>query len=224
MSMSTPINQIRSRMTTGGPSMSVGGPAMSAGASMVYDPNPPPPMHDPGQLGTTFPSPPPMPTSDPNGMLEDILREMESSGAHDALGPDPNVGHMNYAINPVHIPPPMSQQAQMQLQSEATHAVAPTMHLDDQSTDNAISASGKNSSTLLGELTGNALGQKIIASVKPLLIVFLIVLVLSLHQTNRFIFSFFPQLLLENGQLSIFAILLRCTIAVILFYVANLLI
>jgi hypothetical protein len=202
--------------------MTTGGPAMSTGASMVYDPNPPPPVHDPGQLGTTFPSPPPMPPGDPNCMLEDILREMESSGSHDALGPDPNVGHMNYAINPVNIPPPMSQQAQMQ--SEATHAVVPTMHLDDIMSNDTTSASGKNSSTLLGELTGNALGQKILTSIKPLVIVFLIVLVLSLHQTNRFIFSFFPQLLLENGQLSIFAILLRCTIAVILFYVANLLI
>jgi len=234
MSMSTPINQIRSRMTTGAPAMSAGAPAMSAGTpamsagatSMIYDPTPPPPIRDPSQLGTTFPAPPQMPSGngDSNGMLEDILREMERSGAPDALGPDPNVGLMNYAINPVNIPPPMSQQARMQLQAEATHATAPMMQLDDPAHDSNANSIGQNSSTLLGELTGSALGHKIINTIKPLIFVFIIVLILSLHQTNRFIFSFFPQLLLENGQLSIYAILLRCTIAVILFYIANLVI
>ena len=227
MSMSTPINQIRSRMTTGAPAMSAGAPAMSAGAaSMMYDPTPPQPIHDPSQLGTTFPALPQMPSGsgDSNGMLEDILREMERSSAPDALGPDPNVGLMNYAINPVNIPPPMSQQSRMQLQAEATHAAAPMMQLDDTAHDSDANGTGLNSSTSLnwGELTGSALGHKIINSIKPLIFVFIIVLIISLHQTNRFIFSFFPQLLLENGQLSIYAILLRCTIAVILFYITSL--
>ncbi len=221
MSMSTPINQIRSRMTTGGQS-----PAMPGNNPLVYDPNPPAPLHDPNQLGTTFPAPPQMPSSDNGGMLEDILREMERSSAPDSMGQDPNVGLMNYAINPVNIPPPMSKQAQMQLQSEATHAAAPMMDAIDEGMTNQQTNNSSSNSTLAlfggSELTGSALGQKIINTIKPLIIVFIIVLILSLHQTNRFLFSFFPQLLLENGQLSIWAILLRCTIAVILFYVTSL--
>ena len=217
--MSTPINQIRTRMTTGG-AQPLQQSSMLGGASMVYDPNPPAPLHDPNQLGTTFPAPPHMPSSDNGGMLEDILREMERSSAPDSMGPDPNVGLMNYAINPVNIPPMMSHQAQMQLQAETTHTAAPMISLDE-----GMTSHSNNNSTLSligGELTGGPLGQKILNSIKPLLIVFVIVLLLSLHQTNRFLFSFFPQLLLENGQLSIYAILLRCTIAVILFYVASL--
>jgi len=228
MSMSTPINQIRSRLASGQPTQL---PA-AGGSPMMYDPTPPPPLHDPQQLGTTFPQqqqfsqmPPQMPSQDNNGMLEDILREMERTSASDSMGPDPNVGLMNYAINPVNIPPPMSQQVKQQLQSEATHAAAPLMTIDEHMANiNGNDQPTSNSSTLLGELTGGVLGQKIINSVKPLVFVFLIVLVLSLHQTNRFLFSFFPQLLLENGQLSIYAILLRCSIAVILFYVLGLII
>jgi len=209
--MSTPINQIRSRMTTPG--------AGQLGASMVYDPSPPAPLHDPTQLGNTFPAPPQMPSSDNSGMLEDILREMESSSMSDSPGPDTNVGLMNYAINPVNIPPPMSSQAQMQLHAETTRAAEHMANLDE-----GIADSGANSSLFLagGDITGSALGQKILNSIKPLVTVFVIVLILSLHQTNRFLFSFFPQLLLENGQLSIYAILLRCTIAVILFYLTSL--
>lgn len=241
--MSTPINQIRSRLVSGQPTQlppAGGSPMMYdptpppfAGGGM-YDPTPPPPLHDPQQLGTTFPQqqqqqlsqmPPQMPSTDNNGMLEDILREMERSSAPDMLGPDPNVGLMNYAINPVNIPPPMSQHAKRQLESEATHAAAPLMIVDEHMANiNSNDSTVSNSSTLLGELSGGVLGQKIINSIKPLVFVFLIVLVLSLHQTNRFLFSFFPQLLLENGQLSIYAILLRCSIAVILFYVLGLII
>jgi hypothetical protein len=201
---------------------------------MIYDPTPPAPLHDPQQLGATFPQQqqqlsqqmtPQMPSQDNNGMLEDILREMERSSGPDTLGPDPNVGLMNYAINPVNIPPPMSQHAKRQLEAEATHAVAPLMPVDEHMTNiNGNGPTVSNSSTLLGELSGGMLGQKIINSIKPLVFVFLIVLVLSLHQTNRFLFSFFPQLLLENGQLSIYAILLRCSIAVILFYLLGLII
>jgi len=212
--MSTPINQIRSRLTAPGGNAAIGG-GMGNG-QMIYDPNPPPPMHDPSQLGTTFPMPSQMPSNDNNGMLEDILREMERSCTQDNTGMDANVGAINYAINPVNIPPPMSPQAKMQLHAEATHTGTPINIIDEPHT------SMGNSSTMLGELTGSALGQKLLQSIKPLLYVFIIVFILSLHQTNRFIFSFFPQLLLENGQLSVFAILLRCTIAVILFYVASL--
>ena len=227
--MSTPINQIRSRVSTG---QSAQLPPMG-GAPMMYDPTPPPPLHDPQQLGATFPlqmeqpgasfmQPPQMPSADNNGMLEDILREMERSSGSDSMGPDPNVGLMNYAINPVNIPPPMSQQIKQQLQAESTHAAAPLVAIDEHMTN--PDPTTLNSSTLLGELSGGPLGQKIINSIKPLVFVFLIVLVLSLHQTNRFLFSFFPQLLLENGQLSIYAILLRCSIAVVLFYVLGLVI
>ncbi len=219
--MSTPINQIRSRVSSGQPNQL----PQAGGSPMMYDPTPPQPLHDPLQLGTTFPQQPPqMPSADNNGMLEDILREMERSSGPDALGPDPNVGLMNYAINPVNIPPPMSQQVKQHLQSESTHAAAPLMMVDENMANIDPATTGLNSSTLLGELSGGPLGQKILNNIKPLVFVFLIVLVLSLHQTNRFLFSFFPQLLLENGQLSIYAILLRCAIAVVLFYVLSLLI
>jgi len=59
---------------------------------------------------------------------------------------------------------------------------------------------------------------------KPILVVFVLMFILSLHQTNRVIFGFVPRLLLENGQISIYGMLLKAVLAAVLYYIILLLI
>lgn len=66
--------------------------------------------------------------------------------------------------------------------------------------------------------------ESLFNQIKPMLIVFILVFVLSLHQVNRVIFGFLPQLLLENGQISVYGMLLKALIASVLYYITLLLI
>ncbi len=150
----------------------------------------------------------------PNQLVEDILREFEEPPGGN-YQQDISAAGMSYAMDPVHIPPPKNPQAAQQLQSEETRipsAVASgTVNL---------SAEGPGH----GQSSGSSVFGKfgwLVDAIKPLLAVFVIVFLLSLHQVNRYIFTLFPQLLLENGQLSIYGILLRALIATILFYLGT---
>jgi hypothetical protein len=146
-------------------------------------------------------------------LVDDILKEMDTKpipGAGHMM--DTNVGNINYAMDPsAHIPPERNPAAH-RLITNGDHTQVPSMatyqHMNLSDGD----------SFKMGEET---LYQKIIKETKPVVIVFLIVLILSLHQTNRLIFGFLPNLILENGELSIYAILLRATIASVLFFILN---
>lgn len=228
MSMSTPISQIRtmSAITQPGP------------LSMPsYDPNPPGPMSSmqQPQMGgggmqqqqqggmPDFANMPPMAggmgdigssqaQQPPNQLVEDILREFEEPPGGN-YQQDISAAGMSYAMDPVHIPPPKNPQAVQQLQPEETRVPSATM-------SNSVSLSADRpgqspSSSVFGKFGW------LVDALKPLVAVFVIVFLLSLHQVNRYIFTLFPQLLLENGQLSIYGILLRALIATILFYLGT---
>ena len=220
MSMSTPISQIRtmSAITQPGP------------LSMPsYDPNPPGPMSSmpQQQMGGGMPdftNMPPMSggmgdmgssqaQQPQNQLVEDILREFEEppSGNYQQ---DISAAGMSYAMDPVHIPPPKSPHAVQQLQAEETRVPsAITSGTVNLSADGHSLPSSSNG--VFGKFTW------LYDALKPLLAVFIIVFLLSLHQVNRYIFTLFPQLLLENGQLSVYGILLRALIATVLFYLAT---
>ena len=226
MSMSTPISQIRtmSAITQPGP---ISMPS--------YDPNPPGPMssmqqsQQPMQMGgmPDFTNMPPMSggmgdmgssqaQQPPNQLVEDILREFEEPPGGN-YQQDISAAGMSYAMDPVHIPPPKNPQAAHQLQPEETRihsaVTSGTVNLSADGPGHGQSSSG----------TGSVFGKFawLADALKPLVVVFVIVFLLSLHQVNRYIFTLFPQLLLENGQLSIYGILLRALIATILFYLGT---
>lgn len=75
-----------------------------------------------------------------------------------------------------------------------------------------------------GLADGKTYLERLFMQIKPILVVFVLVFVLSLHQTNRFIFGFIPQLLLENGQISVYGMLLKASLASVLYYIILLLI
>ena len=211
--MSTPINQIRGMS---------GGNSLPPVTMQIYDPTPPsqPQYQSQGQQPQYQSQQAQMMPSDmttPGGgnpLVDDILREFDAPPG-EGYTQDLNVGSINYAMDSVHVPPPMNAQAMKHLQGESTQVVAAS---------EAFIPSPSDTSMSLGITKGNSdLMARIITAAKPLLTVFIIVLIMSLHHTNRFLFSFFPQLLLENGQLSIYAILLRCTLATLLYYLATLL-
>lgn len=211
MSMSTPINQIRSMSanpSSGGvlppeliPQVQSSQPGQQLIAP-VYNPN--------VDLSSASVS--------NSQLVDDILKEMDTRpipGANHMM--DTNVGNINYAMDPVaHVPPEHNPNAQRLLtngeQTQMPSIVRTgnivtnrTQYLDDGS---PWHDEGKFYNKLLIEL-------------KPVVIVFVIVLLLSLHQTNRLIFGFLPNLILENGELSIYAILLRAGIASALFFIMN---
>lgn len=211
MSMSTPINQIRTMAAITQP-----GPLNPP----TYDPTPPQAnnmQQPPADFSMGM-----MPGGDmqqqqqqPNQLVEDILREFEEPPGGN-YQQDISAAGMNYAMDPVHIPPAKNPQAAHQLQSEETRvpsATAPgnmSLAMEDMN-----SGSGSSSGGMFGKFGW------LVDAIKPLVAVFVIVFLLSLHQVNRYIFTLFPQLLLENGQLSVYGILLRALIATVLFYLAT---
>ena len=206
MSMSTPINQIRN--------MSAGG---NSGSSMPPGMLPPElmPQVQSTPINHNLMAPVYNPNVDlsSNQLVDDILNEMDRQtvpGAQHAM--DTNVGNINYAMDPTaHIPPQHDPNIQQMLQSGGENTKVPSLAAF---TNLDLDTHGMN-------LGSESMSTKILREVKPVLIVFILVFLLSLHQTNRALFGFFPSLILENGELSIYAILLRAGIACVLFYVAN---
>lgn len=208
MSMSTPINQIRSMHTSGNtagvlppelmPQVQSSQPGQQL-ISPIYNPN--------VDLSPA--------TISNSQLVDDILKEMDTRpvpGANHMM--DVNVGNINYSMDPsAHIPPERNPNAQ-RIITGTEDTQMPSM-----ATYQHINLSGDESMRMDDESL--LLYQRIIKEAKPALLVFILVLVLSLHQTNRLIFGFFPNLILENGELSIYAILLRATIASVLFYLLH---
>lgn len=210
MSMSTPINQIRSMTANSGnpggilpPELMPQVQSSQPGQSLIA------PIYNPNvDLSPA--------TVSNSQLVDDILKEMDTRpvpGANHMM--DVNVGNINYAMDPsAHVPPERNPAAQRMI-SGGEQTQMPNMSQPG----GYMNLSGGESFDMTYEELSYT--QKIIKEAKPVLIVFVIVLVLSLYQTNRLIFGFLPHLILENGELSIYAILLRAAIAAVLFFVLN---
>lgn len=223
MSLSTPIQQIRNLGGQGGnmsglPSM----PTQQVNQNLqmpVYNPNPEsiqtqpqlqPPQNHMGQNPLQQPA-----TQNNSQLVDDILREMSNEEIQQGPEPDLNVGNINYAMDNVNIPPEtqVSSDVQKQLQSENT-----VVSSVDSILNNGVDTTDIFSDLKLNEPIDETAVAKFVKQIKPVVLVFIIVVVLSLHQVNRLIFSFVPQLIIENGQLSIYGILFRGLLAAILYF------
>jgi len=218
--MSTPIQQIRN---LGGQMGGMGGQGgMSGLPSMptqqvnqnlqmpVYNPNPEniPQQQPQPQNPLQQPS-----TQNNSQLVDDILREMSSDDVHQGPEPDLNVGNINYAMDNVNVPPAPQSAVEGQLQAENT-----TVSSVENILNNGIDTSDIFSDLKLNEPIDVSAVDNFIKQAKPVILVFVIVVILSLHQVNRVIFSFVPQLIIENGQLSIYGILFRGLLAAILYF------
>jgi hypothetical protein len=219
--MSTPIQQIRNiDNTQGNNMMSFGGglPSMPTQAvnqnlqMPIYNPNPEniPNMQNPLQ----------QPSMHNNSQLvDDILKEMSSSGTYNQEPePDLNVGNINYAMDGVNIPQTQQNNNEILL-SENT--VPDSANNTNNSIINGVNTDDFFADLKLNESHDLSAVDKFLKQIKPIILVFLIVVILSLHQVNRVIFSFVPQLIIENGQLSIYGILFRGLLASILYFLGT---
>lgn len=228
--MSTPIQQIRnlggqgSGMGGQGSGMEGQGSGMGGQGSMpglpsmptqqvnqnlqmpVYNPNPESIPQQQSQNPLQQPA-----TQNNSQLVDDILREMSTDDVHQGPEPDLNVGNINYAMDNVNIPPAPQQAVEDQLQAENT-AVSSVENVLNVDTSDIFS------DLKLNEPIDETAVEKFVKQAKPIFLVFVIVVVLSLHQVNRVIFSFVPQLIIENGQLSIYGILFRGLLAAILYF------
>jgi hypothetical protein len=146
-----------------------------------------------------------------NALVDELLTELETQPEYQQ---DTNVAHSQYAMDNVNVPPKYNSQTSKMLNPEDTRPVS--TNINNQPVDDSYMFSSTTNTT---DKINNIFNQ-----IKPILIVFIIFLVLSLHQVNRIIFSFVPRLLLENGQLSLYAIILKSFLASLLYYLFMMLI
>ena len=85
----------------------------------------------------------------------------------------------------------------------------------DQQPNNLLAQIGIN-------LNGESVKEKITKNMKYPLLVFVLCFIISLPEFNRFLFGFFPKLLLESGQISIGGIILKSFIGMLVFIIVSL--
>lgn len=66
-------------------------------------------------------------------------------------------------------------------------------------------------------ISGGSMKDKVMKNLKYLGLVFIICFIISLPEFNRFLFGFFPRLLLESGQVSVGGVLLKSAVGMIIF-------
>lgn len=139
------------------------------------------------------------PHMDNNQFVDAILTELESMPDY---GRDQNAANQQYAMNPdAHVPPPHIGDTSNLLKAQNTQ-IGNVVDLTDK-----FANGGKSGSFF------NRYKSELIATGTFLLLMF----IFSLHQVNRLMFGFMPKLILENGQISIYGIIIKTMLATIIF-------
>lgn len=214
-SLSTPINQIRSQsnnqlqqplnQSSQDPNMPLQMPIYNPNISNVNIPNSNNNQYN--NLPENI-----MPQQNINSgvnLVDDLLNELEAQPEYQQ---DINIAHTQYAMDNVNTQSTLSEQNTHMLKPESTHSVSVN------SNSHLLSTKSLGNDDYNFQNNNKTLTQTIIDEIKPCIIVFILFIIFSLHQVNRIIFSFLPQLLLENGQLSLYAILLKAILATVLYY------
>lgn len=137
------------------------------------------------------------PQMDNNQFVDAILTELESMPDY---GNDQNAANQQYAMNPdAHVPPPQLGNTANLLKGQNTQL------------GNVVDLTDKFDNGKSGFF--NKYKNELIATGSFLLLMF----IFSLHQFNRLLFGFMPKMILENGQISIYGIIIKTMIATIIF-------
>ena len=133
-------------------------------------------------------------------LVEDILKEM---GESPGLEQQSNINSQayQYAMDNSQAPVYKSSQEQNRYDDDR-HYTEKMMHQQQQMNSGLLNQMGIS-------LNGASIKDKIIKNIKYPGLVFVISFIISLPEFNRFLFSFFPKLLLESGQVSIGGVLLK---------------
>lgn len=146
-------------------------------------------------------------------LVEDILKEMGDSPGNEQQS-NINSQAFQYSMDSSQVPAykytePTTQNNQYNNYSEKI------MHQQQPTNTGLLSQFGIN-------LSGSSLKDKILKNIKYPGLVFVLCFVISLPEFNRFLFGFFPKLLLESGQVSIGGVLLKALVGMILFTLISL--
>ena len=158
--------------------------------------NQPPIMMPPTDIGDFNPQPP----QNENELVEDILREINGNPGDSNI----NGGAFQYATDQAQVP-------------TGPHPSS-DMDMADKMIEDEYRNFSRNENRLISKLVDTNQNPWAV-SVANGLIVFIVMLVVSLPQVNKFIFTFLPGLLLESGQVSFKGVLLKCVIGLILYVV-----
>ena len=140
-------------------------------------------------------------------LVEDILKEM---GESPGLEQQSNINSQAYQYSMDNSQIPIYKNMPEQDSYDDNHYTEKMMHQQQKINSGLFNQIGIN-------LNGASIKDKIIKNIKYPGLVFVISFIISLPEFNRFLFSFFPKLLLESGQVSIGGVLLKSIIGMLLF-------
>lgn len=222
--MSTPINQIRKQMGNpgGAPSGPIGG--VPSGGDMpgvgqqMTQPMPQPMPQIPAEMNQPSASP----GLTDNQLVNDILKEMgDSPGAENQA--DINVGSMNYAMDSSQVPPEklagnyLETQGQETLNPINTSMGGTSDPIGSMNSPTNVDETNKLLNSLSLNDSSLPLQTRILNMLKYPVIVFAICVIISLPIFSRTLFSVFPKLLKESGEISILGVVLKAVIGAIIF-------
>ena len=169
-----------------------------------------PPTSNPMQSNQPPIMGPPQQSQNENDLVEDILREINGNPGDSNI----NGGAFQYTMDESQVPP---------MPPSGIHQLAPSND-NPTITDKLIEAEyrnfARNENRLISRLVDTSSYPWIISVVNGLL-VFITLLLVSLPQINKLIFTFLPRLLLESGQVSFKGVLLKCVIGLIIYIVLS---
>ena len=199
MSQSTPINMLR----RGGDSSSTPNFSMDNLEFPQQDSQPPMQMNMPYN-----------PQTSDSQLVEDILKEMGNSPGIEHQS-SINSQAMQYAMDPSQVPAYKYIEPTMEPKQPYDNYSEKIMNKQQNLNSSFLSQIGIN-------LNGETLKDKIMRNIKYPILVFCMSFIISLPEFNRFLFGFFPRLLLESGQVSIGGVLLKAIVGMLLFSIISL--
>lgn len=142
-------------------------------------------------------------------LVEDILKEMGDSPGNEQQS-NINSQSFQYAMDSSQVPAYKYSEPSQQNQPYDSYAEKMMHQQQLQNNNGLLSQFGIN-------LSGASLKDKIMKNIKYPGLVFVLCFIISLPEFNRFLFSFFPKLLLESGQVSIGGVLLKALVGMVIF-------
>jgi len=148
-------------------------------------------------------------------LVEDILKEMGDSPGIEQQS-NINSQALQYAMDSSQVPAyKYTEQNDYMQPTNYNNYSEKMMHSQQNANSGFLSQIGIN-------LNGETLKDKIMKNIKYPILVFFISFIISLPEFNRFLFGFFPRLLLESGQVSIGGVLLKGIIGMLFFSIISL--